>query len=103
NGTGWAEDDCTISGTGGYGVHDSCAVRFIRSRESWIKNVATFQPAGNTNTSHILSNGLLLSECTQITATNCDFQRSQYGGGGGNGYMYRLANSSDCLLAGCRS
>jgi hypothetical protein len=103
NGAGWGEEDYSVSGTGAYDVHDSFAIRMVRARDSWVRNVATFQPAGNTNTSHLLSNGILLSECSQVTLTNCHFQRSQYGGGGGNGYMYRLQNANDCLLDNCRS
>jgi len=103
NGTGWAEDDYTVSGTGGYDVHDSFAIRIVRARDSWVRNMATFQPAGNTFTCHLLSNGILLNECSQITLTNCHLQRSQYGGGGGNGYMYRLQNANECLVDNCRS
>ncbi len=102
-GTGWGEDDYTVAGTPAYDVHDSYAVRIVRARDSWMRNVATFQPAGNTTTAHLLSNGILLSECSQVTLTNCDFQRTEYGGGGGNGYMYRLQNANECLLDNCRS
>jgi len=102
-GTGWGENDYSVAGTPAYDVHDSYAVRIVRARDSWMRDLATFQPAGNTTTCHLLSNGILLSECTQVTLTNCDFQRTEYGGGGGNGYLYRLGNSSDCLLDNCRS
>jgi hypothetical protein len=102
-GTGWGENDYTVSGTAAYDVHDSYAIRIVRARNCWVRNVATFLPSNNTTTCHLLSNGILLSECTQVTLTNCDFQRAQYGGGGGNGYMYRLGNSSDCLVDNCRS
>ena len=102
-GTGFGENDYTVAGTPAYDVHDSYAIRVVRARDSWVRNLATFQPAGNTTTCHLLSNGILLSECTQVTLTNCDFQRAQYGGGGGNGYMYRLGNACDCLVDNCRS
>ncbi|TAL06256.1 MAG: hypothetical protein EPO07_02145, partial [Verrucomicrobia bacterium] len=103
NGTGWGENDYTVSGTGAYDVHDSFAIRIVRARDSWARNVATFQPAGNTTTAHLLSNGILLLESSQITLTNCDFGHAQYGGGGGNGYQYRLQNANECLLDNCRS
>lgn len=103
HGAGWGEEDYSVSGTGAYDVHDSFAIRMVRARDSWVRNVATFQSAGNTNTSHLLSNGILLSECSQVTLTNCHFQHSQYGGGGGNGYMYRLQNANECLLDHCHS
>lgn len=103
NGAGWGEDDYTVAGTGAYDVHDSYAIRLVRVRDSWVRNVATFQAAGNTSTAHLLSNGILLNECSQVTLTNCDLQRTQYGGGGGNGYLYRLQNANECLLDHCRS
>lgn len=102
-GTGWGEEDYSTAGTAAYDVHDSFAVRMIRVRDSWIRNLASFQPAGNTLGSHLLSNGILLNESSQVTLTNCNLQRTQYGGGGGNGYMYRLQNANDCLLMQCQS
>jgi hypothetical protein len=103
NGAGWAEDDYNVAGTGAYDAHDSYAIRLVRARDSWVRNVATFQPAGNTTTAHLLSNGILLLESSQLTLTNCDFQRTQYGGAGGNGYVYRLQNAGECLLDNCRA
>jgi hypothetical protein len=61
--------------------------------------VASFAPEGNTSTAHLLSNGIVVTDSRSVTIENCHFQRPQYGGGGGNGYMYRLQNSSDCLVA----
>ena len=101
--TGWGEEDYTVTTNAAYVVHDSFAVRMVRARDSWIRNLATFQPAGNTTTCHLLSNGILLNECSQITLTNCHFQRPQFGGGGGNGYMYRLQNVNEVLLDNCRA
>lgn len=103
NGTGWAEDDYTVVGTAGYDVDDSFAIRVVRARDCWMRNVGTFQAAGNTTTCHLLSNGILLNESSQLTLTNVNFQRAQYGGGGGNGYMYRLQNANECLLDNCKS
>jgi len=103
NGAGWGEDDYTVIGTGGYEVHDSFAIRIVRACDCWMRNLATFQPAGNTTTAHLLSNGILINECSQLTLTNLNLARTQYGGGGGNGYLYRLQNANDCLLDNCRS
>ena len=96
--SGWGESDYTTPGTSSYDVHASYAIRMSRARDSWIRNVHTFQPTGNTTTTHILNNGILLSECARSTVRDCHFQRPQYGGGGGAGYMYRLQNSNDCLI-----
>lgn len=99
--TGWGENDYLSEGTSAHAVHNCYAIRMSRVRDSWIRDVRTFQPAGNSSTAHILNNGILLVECARVTVRHCHFQRPQYGGGGGAGYMYRIQNSGDCLLQAC--
>lgn len=99
--TGWGEEDYLTAGTSSYDVFNSYVIRLGRVRDAWIRGVSTFRTATNTTTAHLLNNGILLSECTRVTVKGCHFQRPQYGGGGGAGYMYRLQNSGDCLLDGC--
>lgn len=96
--SGWGENDYTTEGTSAYDVNNSYAIRMSRVRDGWIKNVHTYQPAGNTTTTHLLNNGILLTECSRVTLKSCYFRRPQFGGGGGAGYMYRLQNSGDCLV-----
>ena len=96
--SGWGEEDYTTVGTSAHDVHNSYAIRMSRVRDGWIKNVHTYQPAGNTTTAHLLNNGILLIECSRVTVKSCYFRRPQYGGGGGAGYMFRLQNSGDCLV-----
>ena len=100
-GTGWLEEDYNYSTNASYFTHDSFLVRMVRTRDSWIRRIASFRPAENTTSCHLLSNGLLLSESSRITVSATHFQRPQFGGGGGNGYMYRLQNASECLLQAC--
>lgn len=95
---GWGESDYLNSGTGAYEVFGHDAIRFTRVRDSWIRGVETFRPAGNTSTCHILNNGIRLIECHAVIIAGCHFQRPQYGGAGGSGYMYRIQNSSECLV-----
>ena len=95
---GWGESDYQTEGTGAYEVFGHDAIRFSRVRDSWIRGVKTFRPAGNTSTCHILNNGIRLLESHAVTIDDCHFQRPQYGGAGGSGYMYRIQNSSECLV-----
>jgi hypothetical protein len=94
---GWDEESYTTEGTGAWDVHFSHVIRFSYSRNCWVKNVHTYRPATNTEDFHILSNCLLLDQCRFITVDSCYFQKPQYEGGGGNGYMYTL-QSNDCLI-----
>ncbi len=95
---GWGEEDYDTPGNGAYDVHGSFAIAFRRVRHAWIARVATFRPGVNTLDTHLLSNGILLQNCRSVTVQGCDFQRPLYGGGGGNGYMYRLQASNECLV-----
>ena len=99
--TGWGEDDYATSGAGAYECHASYAIYVTGAADSWIRNVSSFQPAGNTSTAHLLSNGIRLTFCRTMTLQGCSLQRPQYGGGGGNGYLYRLDDSGDNLLQDC--
>lgn len=99
--TGWGEEDYTDSTKGAYDAHASWLIRMQNTRDSWISGVNSYQVSSNTSTCHLLSNGILLGSCTRITVHDCQMRRPQYGGGGGNGYMYRLQNSNDCLIRDC--
>lgn len=95
--TGWAEEDYNDPANGSYEAHDSWLVNFSRVRDGWIRGVETYQPAGNTTTAHLLSNGIQLYQTRGVTIDSCHFQRPQYGGGGGNGYMYRVTGNENLL------
>lgn len=102
NKSGWDEETYTTSGTGAYDVHASHAIQFKYVQDSWVKNVKTYKPAENTLDVHLLSNCLLLNQCRGITVDSCFFQKPQYEGGGGNGYMFTLS-ANDCLVKNCRA
>lgn len=97
---GWAENDYTNSSNGSYHTHASWVIDMRRTFNCWVNNVNTYRPAGNASTSHLLSNGILLSETKNITIKECHFQRPQFGGGGGNGYMFRVSGN-ESLLTNC--
>jgi hypothetical protein len=96
-GSGWGEEDYSVPGTGAYDVHASHVIRFNYCENAWLKNVQSYKPSENTEDIHVLSNALLLDQCRNITVDSCFFQKPQYEGGGGNGYMYTL-QSNDCLI-----
>ncbi|MDF1859281.1 MAG: glycosyl hydrolase family 28-related protein [Verrucomicrobiales bacterium] len=100
-GNNWGESDYTDPAKSAYDTHASYLISWRNARNSWMRRVDTFQASGNTSGAHLLSNGLLLTECRGVTVEDCHFQRPQYGGGGGNGYMFRLSNSNECLVQRC--
>ncbi|MEQ9302783.1 MAG: glycosyl hydrolase family 28-related protein, partial [Marinoscillum sp.] len=99
---GLGENDYSSSATAAYEVHASHAIKFKYSENCWISHVNTFKPEANTGDFHVLSNTLELYQSRLITIAHCIFQKSQYEGGGGNGYMFTL-RSNDCLITHCQS
>ena len=100
-GTTWGSEDYNDSSKPAHDVHLSHLIRLNNVRDSWITDVHSKRAAENTSTAHLLSNGIRLINSYRITLRNCAMRRSQYGGGGGNGYMYRLQHSNEILLEGC--
>ncbi|MFC2091083.1 glycosyl hydrolase family 28-related protein, partial [Bacteroidota bacterium] len=100
--TGWGEEDYNTSGTGAYDVHYSHVMYFKYAMDCWVQNVATYKPEKNVADIEVLSNCLLMDMCRNITVDSCDFEKSQYEGGGGNGYMYTIS-SNDCLVKNSRA
>ena len=98
--TGWGENDYNTSGNGAYDVHGSRIVHFNNAENCWVRDVYTFLPEGNDEDIHILSNGISIDNSRYITVRDCNIQRSQYEGGGGNGYLYTVSGC-DNLFTDC--
>jgi hypothetical protein len=97
-GTRWLEGDNAVEGTPGHEVSGAFLIMFERVRDCWARRLASYRPAENTSTAHLLSGGVSARESTHVTIEDCVFQRPQYGGGGGNGYLFRLIHSAECLI-----
>lgn len=100
--SGWDEESYATSGTGAYEVHGSHVIQFRNSENCWVKKVSTYKPSVNSGDYHLLSNCLKLNQCRFITVDSCSFEKPQYEGGGGNGYLYTL-ESNDCLISNSRA
>ncbi|NDP21542.1 MAG: hypothetical protein GZ091_10740 [Paludibacter sp.] len=97
---GFNDNEYNAPGTGAYQVHSSQVIELRNVENCWVKSVSTYKPAENTLDIHVLSNCLSLNNSRFVTVESCNFQKSQYNGEGGNGYMYCLM-SNDCLLKNC--
>lgn len=100
-GTTWGATDYVDPSKPASDVHGSWLVRMQNVRDSWITDVHSRQAVENTSTCQMLSNGVYVQNSFRITLRDCEMRRSQYGGGGGNGYMYRVHQSNECLLERC--
>ncbi|OAQ40290.1 hypothetical protein A5893_04880 [Pedobacter psychrophilus] len=87
-------------GTAAYEVHGANMIMINSAINCWIKNVSTYKPEENKDDFHLVSSGILLQSSRFVTVDSCSFQKTQYYGEGGNGYMYTLG-SNDCLIKDC--
>lgn len=93
-------DDSSMSA---YDIHYSFAITFINVMNGWINGVESFKTDSNQTGCHLLSNGIRLKECRNVSVVDCVMQKTQYGGGGGNGYMFRMDNCNECFFERCSS
>jgi hypothetical protein len=77
-------------GTMAYDVHGSAGIYCYGVENGWIRNVATYRPGNNRFDVHLLSNGLVLKATRLFTVADCTFERPEYEGGSGNGYLITL-------------
>jgi hypothetical protein len=102
-GTEWGQGAYRTEGTPAREVHSSRLIELVRARDCWVRRVHSFQAPENTSTAHMLSNGITVLVSSHVTIEDCVFQRPQYGGGGGNGYMFTLVGSQECLIKNCEA
>ena len=98
---GFGDNHYNESGTAAHNVHASWLININNAVDSWVTDVHSFQTAENTSTAHMLSNGFRLRGSYRVTVANVQMRRPQYGGGGGNGYMFSISGSNECLLMDC--
>jgi hypothetical protein len=98
---GFGPTDFNETGTGAYEVHGAQVIRMLHVVNGWIRRVHTARPPGNRHNVHMVSNGIILFMCRNVTIDRCVIERPQYRGEGGNGYGITL-RGSECLVTRCR-
>ncbi len=100
--SGYLPNDYQVEGKGAYDCHDSFAITMERVKNSWIRNVHSYRPEGNGRGSHLLSNGIKVDMTKNVSILHCIMEKPLYGGGGGNGYMFRIMGN-ETLLEDCEA
>lgn len=86
---GFGEEDYLVSSTAGYQSHASSLVKMAYAVNCFMHQVDSFDPEG-TGDSHMLSCGVILHRTANVSIQFVTMQKPQYGGGGGNGYMFKV-------------
>lgn len=99
--SGWGDADHSVLGAGAYDVHGSRAITLDGVVNSWVRDVATYNPEGN-NYAHIHSIGLSVSRSRFVTVRRVSIENPQYRGGAGNGYPF-VVGSQETLFDDVRA
>ncbi|SFD54382.1 Pectate lyase superfamily protein [Paenibacillus catalpae] len=94
--SGLGEDDFKVEGTAGYETDNAKAINVIAAANSWIRNISTYKPEGNS-TYHILSKGIILDRTKNITVDHVTMEYPQYRGANGNGYLYQFIGNDNLI------
>ncbi len=74
--------------------------------DGWVDDVTSFAAPnaiadGDGVTPHLQSSGVLVHASKRVTITNMDLRNAQNRGGGGNGYLFEVRQSSEVLFSDC--
>lgn len=94
--SGLGEDDYKVVGTAGYETDNAKVINLIAVANSWVRNVNTYKPEGNS-TYHILSKGIILDRTKNVTVDHVTMQYPQYRGANGNGYLYQFIGNDNLI------
>ncbi|QAY65253.1 discoidin domain-containing protein [Paenibacillus protaetiae] len=94
--SGLGEDDYKVEGTAGYDADNAKAINVIAAANSWIRNINTYKPEGNS-TYHLLSKGVILDRTKNVTVDHVTMEYPQYRGANGNGYLYQLIGNDNLI------
>ena len=94
--SGLGEDDYKVVGTAGYESDNAKVINLIAVANSWVRNVSTYKPEGNS-TYHILSKGIILDRTKNVTVDHVTMQYPQYRGANGNGYLYQFIGNDNLI------
>jgi hypothetical protein len=77
-------------------------------KDSWIREVKSFDPptaptSGRGRTDHLQSSGLLIRYAKRVTVADSEMHGAQNKGGGGNGYLFEVRQSSEILFVDLRA
>ncbi len=72
------------------------AIQLEGTKDCWIKNVHSFAPPDQTH--HLQSGGIKVLSSKRVTITDSRMEQAQNRGGGGNGYLFEVSQSSEILI-----
>lgn len=75
-------------------------------KDSWIRDVHSFEPptspsSGRGRGTHLQSSGIRVRRSMRVTVADSRMELAEHRGGGGNGYLFEVRQSSEILFRDC--
>ena len=72
-------------------------------KDAWVRRIASFTspsapPSGDGQGAHLQSGGLIVDVAKRVTIADSDLRLAENRGGGGNGYLFEVRQSSEVLF-----
>ncbi|MBN2496687.1 MAG: hypothetical protein JXR96_19005 [Deltaproteobacteria bacterium] len=91
-----------VSQAGAEACSRAHVLAFIQAKDAWVRRVASFAPPVAEGDGHLQSGGLLVQQSKRVSVYDTVLQRAQNRGGGGNGYLFEIMQSSEVLVRDCQ-
>ncbi len=75
---------------------------FYQVKDAWLRRVESFRPPAAEGDFHLQSGGVLIQQSKRVTVADSILARAQNRGGGGNGYLFEIMQSSEVLIRDCQ-
>lgn len=84
------------------------AIEFNGVADCWARRVHSFDPPGPQDEglmpgAHLQSGGIRVHDSTRVTVQDCALANAQNRGGGGNGYLFEIRQSTHVLTRDCKA
>ena len=91
-----------VSGAGALSCDRAHVLGFIQVKDGWVRRVASFRSPVAEGDVHLQSGGVIVQQSKRLTVSDTTFEKAQNRGGGGNGYLFEIMQSSEVLIRDCQ-
>ena len=87
-----------VSEAGALACDRAHVLGFVQVKDAWVRRVETFQSPVAEGEFHLQSGGLIVQQSKRVSVSDALLAQAQNRGGGGNGYLFEIMQSSEVLI-----
>lgn len=91
-----------ISQAGALASDRAHVLGFVQVKDAWLRRVVSFRSPVAEEEFHLQSGGVIVQQSKRVSVSDSVLGLSQNRGGGGNGYLFEIMQSSEVLVRDCQ-